>query len=188
MLILAKAFPNGEITGYDLDPALTEGTIARAANEGLANVQAMAVSADELPEQGGYDLITCLDSFHHFGDPAAVARSAHRGLGDGGVFLVAESATSGDLAQDAQKPVLPHYLRRWSPLLPAGESCGWRERYIRWRRAVLGPRGANGGRICQRDDARLPDWLSHFRRDEVVSCRSDSQQGRSMPARYGTSR
>jgi hypothetical protein len=104
VLMLAKAFPSGEIVGYDLDPALTEATMARAAKDGLDNVGAMAVSADELPEGGRYDLITCLDSFHHFGNPAAVARSAHRGLGDGGVFLVAESATSGELAHDAQNP------------------------------------------------------------------------------------
>jgi SAM-dependent methyltransferase len=104
VLMLARAFSSAEITGYELDPALTEGTLARAAEANLANVRAMAVSADELPEDAGYDLVTCLDSFHHFGDPAAVARSVRRGLGDGGVFLVAESATSGDLAEDAQSP------------------------------------------------------------------------------------
>jgi SAM-dependent methyltransferase len=104
VLMLAKAFPSSEVTGYDLDPVLTEGTIARAAKQGLANVRAVAVSADELPEEGGHDLITCLDSFHHFGHPAAVARGARRVLGDGGVFLVVESASSGELVQDAQSP------------------------------------------------------------------------------------
>jgi 2-polyprenyl-3-methyl-5-hydroxy-6-metoxy-1,4-benzoquinol methylase len=104
VLMLARAFPRCEVTGYDLDPSLVNATTERGSRHGLANVRAVVLAADALPANCGYGLITCLDSFHHFGDPAAVASSAFRALAPGGVLLVAESASSGDLTKDAQSP------------------------------------------------------------------------------------
>jgi hypothetical protein len=48
--------------------------------------------------------VTCLDAFHHLGDPDAVARRVHASLRPGGVFLVAETALSGDVDADAEDP------------------------------------------------------------------------------------
>lgn len=147
-------------------------------------MRAMAVSAEKLPEYGGYDLITCLDSFHHFGDPRAVARSAQRGLGDGGVFLVAESATSGELAQDAQSPFslityragllycLQENLAGGGSGLPGGDGPSGSSRH--WKREAL---------PTWRRTTPRPATASSSRRSSVVPLRFTSKVARRRPAR-----
>ena len=102
-VIMARAFPTASITAYDLDVQLTKATMARASAEGLGGLTAEAAGPEQLPE-AAFDLVTCLDSLHHFGDPASVATQVRRALVPGGVFLIAETAMTGDLANDMQSP------------------------------------------------------------------------------------
>ena len=60
--------------------------------------------ARNLPDQGPFDLVYCLDSLHHMGDPASVLEGVHQALAPGGVILVAENDLSGNLDQDAEDP------------------------------------------------------------------------------------
>jgi 2-polyprenyl-3-methyl-5-hydroxy-6-metoxy-1,4-benzoquinol methylase len=102
VLLMARTFSDAEVTAYDLDQRLVAATMARAGAEGLANVRG-ATGTDGLAP-GAYRLVTCLDSFHHLGDPTGAARRVREALVPGGVFLVAETATSGELAADARSP------------------------------------------------------------------------------------
>jgi 2-polyprenyl-3-methyl-5-hydroxy-6-metoxy-1,4-benzoquinol methylase len=103
-VLMARAFPTAEVTAYDLDKELVEGTVARARAEGLDNVRGSTARADAMP-RGAFDLVTCLDSFHHLGDPAAAASHVLSALTPGGVFLVAETSSSGDLRTDLTNPM-----------------------------------------------------------------------------------
>ncbi|HVB70963.1 MAG TPA: class I SAM-dependent methyltransferase [Acidimicrobiales bacterium] len=104
VLLMARAFPAAEVTAYDLDEDLVESTVTRARTEGLANVRGVAAGTNAMPRDT-YQLVTCLDSFHHLGDPASVASEVKSSLAPGGVFMVAETASSGDLVTDLQSPM-----------------------------------------------------------------------------------
>jgi SAM-dependent methyltransferase len=94
--IVAGAFPAARVVGYDL--------VAPERDDLPPNVELVRADAHDLPTDDEFDLVMCLDSFHHFGDPVAVAGGARKLLRPGGAFLVVESGLSGDLARDAGDP------------------------------------------------------------------------------------
>lgn len=94
---MAAAFTRAEVQGYD--PGTPEG-----AHADVPNLTFFRGTTEGLPTDGSFDLVTCLDAFHHLGDVAAVAAQVHEALGEGGVFLVAESALSGDVDADSADP------------------------------------------------------------------------------------
>ena len=96
--LMATAFPSAEVVG--LDPGAPEG-----AHPDVPNLRLVRSSAEDAPAHGSFDLVTCLDAFHHLGDAHAAARVAHDSLRDGGVFLIAETAMSGDVDRDSGDPL-----------------------------------------------------------------------------------
>lgn len=95
--IMATAFPSAAVVGYDSADVAPSAPLPGNVTISRDDVRTMA-DAD-------FDLVTCLDSFHHFGEPSLAARQARRLLRPGGVLLVAESALSGDLSVDAGDPM-----------------------------------------------------------------------------------
>lgn len=86
------------MVGFDLDPGV-------AGREELpSNVMLRAADARALPDCGEFDLVVCLDSLHHLGEPGAVLQQVHKILRHGGRFLVAESSFTGDLTVDSANP------------------------------------------------------------------------------------
>lgn len=89
--VMAAAFPACTVAGYDPNaPEVDDGRVH-------------LVRRTTMPEST-YDLITCLDSFHHLGDPRAAADSAYAALKPGGTFLVAEENRTGDPTIDDADP------------------------------------------------------------------------------------
>jgi SAM-dependent methyltransferase len=68
------------------------------------NAEMRVADAKQLPRDRTFDLVMCLDAFHHVGDPVKVASEAHEILRPGGVFMVVAPAMTGDLAVDAREP------------------------------------------------------------------------------------
>jgi hypothetical protein len=95
--IMATAFPQAEVLGYD--PGTPDG-----AHGDVPNLEIVRDTAGALPADGGFDLITCLDGLHHLGDVAGVVRQVREALRDGGVFLAAETALTGDVDVDNADP------------------------------------------------------------------------------------
>ncbi|GAB3866491.1 hypothetical protein GCM10028801_38820 [Nocardioides maradonensis] len=94
--LMAAAFPRAEVVGFD--PATPEGV-----HEDVPNLRLVRDEAARLPADGSFDLVTCLDAFHHL--PAAgVAGQVHAALREGGVFLLAETALTGDVDEDGADP------------------------------------------------------------------------------------
>lgn len=90
--LMADAFPKARVDGYD-----------PSAPEADGDYRARLSRSTELSVDT-YDLVTCLDSMHHLGDPAGAASAAHGSLRPGGTFLVAEEDRTGDPAVDDQDP------------------------------------------------------------------------------------
>jgi SAM-dependent methyltransferase len=99
---MAQAFPTALVVGYDNADLAPSAPLPGNVTISRDDVRTLA-DAD-------FDLVTCLDSFHHFGEPSLAARQARGLLRPGGVLLVAESALSGDLSADAGDPmsVIPY--------------------------------------------------------------------------------
>jgi SAM-dependent methyltransferase len=95
--IMAGAFPRSVVKGFD--PGAPED-----AHADVPNLELVAGSAAGVVDEEKFDLITCLDAFHHLGDVRAAARQVHDVLAPDGVFLIAETAMSGDLDADNDDP------------------------------------------------------------------------------------
>jgi SAM-dependent methyltransferase len=94
--VLGRAFPRSTVVGYDLSP--------QALPDLPANVSIRQADARDLPDDGPFDLLYCLDSLHHMSDPVSVLKGVRRALAPGGVALVAENDLTGDLDRDAESP------------------------------------------------------------------------------------
>ncbi len=103
-IIMAKAFPNSHLFGFDYHQESIDEARTIAAEEGVADrVHFEVATAKNFPDNR-YSLICYLDCLHDMGDPVGAARHAKRVLsGDGSIMLVEPYA--GDHVQDNINPV-----------------------------------------------------------------------------------
>ncbi len=97
--LIAAAFPATRVVGFDQD------TIVIGREALPDNVELVAADAKHLPRGRLFDLVVCLDSLHHLGDPGPVVQEVHAILKPGGVFLIAEPGLTGDLTVDSAEPI-----------------------------------------------------------------------------------
>jgi len=104
-VVLAQAFPNSRIHGYDFHPLSIETAVTRASEAGVADRTEFSVAgAKEYP--GRYSLICFFDCLHDMGDPVGVARYAREHLeGDGAVLLVEPMALDDRATNIAENPL-----------------------------------------------------------------------------------
>lgn len=85
---LARAYPNAEVIGYDLDPASIEAARSNAAKAGVDVPFVHGDAADFAGE--GYDLVVLLETLHDLAQPTAVLQALRTSLSESGVLLVAD--------------------------------------------------------------------------------------------------
>ena len=91
--LLATKYPEKHFVGLDITPAMIE--VARS--KGLPNAEFVVGDAESLPfGDGGFDAVLCSNSFHHYPNPGAFLREAHRVLRPGGK-LILRDYTSNDV-------------------------------------------------------------------------------------------
>ncbi len=89
VVVLAEAYPNSRIHGFDFHEPSIATAGKRAAEAGIADRVVLATaSATEYP--GNYDLICFFDCLHDMGDPVGIARYAREHLAPGGSLLMVE--------------------------------------------------------------------------------------------------
>ncbi len=108
-LTMAAAYPASFVTGFDLDPRAVELARARRAESGLTNVDFEVVSAEEIPVEPGFDLITAFDVVHDLADPEAALRRFREALGADGTFLMMEPAVAARLEENVEPRVALFY-------------------------------------------------------------------------------
>lgn len=93
-ILLAEAFPQARVVGYDNHEASIEAGRRRAAEAGLEQdhrISFEVASAGEYPiPDGGYNLICFFDALHDFGDPVGAAAHARDALADDGTVMLVE--------------------------------------------------------------------------------------------------
>jgi 2-polyprenyl-3-methyl-5-hydroxy-6-metoxy-1,4-benzoquinol methylase len=103
-ILMAQAYPNAEVVGFDYHPASIETAKSRAKDAGVSNRARFEVaSAKSFPGQG-YDLVTFFDCLHDMGDPAGAAKHVHQSLAQDGSWMVVEPM-AGDTVESNLNPV-----------------------------------------------------------------------------------
>jgi 2-polyprenyl-3-methyl-5-hydroxy-6-metoxy-1,4-benzoquinol methylase len=88
-VVIAAAYPNATVSGFDYHPASIDTARKRAAEAGFADrVSFEEANAKSYP--GSYDLICFFDCLHDMGDPVGIAAYARDHLNPGGTVLLVE--------------------------------------------------------------------------------------------------
>lgn len=97
--ILAQAFPQSTVYGFDYHDASVARARELAAQEGIGNVSFEIASAAEFPGHD-YDLICYFDCLHDMGDPVGALRHARERLAGGGAVMLVEPYAHDSLAEN----------------------------------------------------------------------------------------
>ena len=102
--LMATAFPNARVTGFDYHQGSIELARKAAADAGLANRVTFEVAAAADFPGTGYDLIATFDCLHDMGDPVGAAAHIRAALAGDGTWLLVEPY-AGDSTTDNFTPV-----------------------------------------------------------------------------------
>ena len=72
-IMMAKAYPNSSVIGFDSHMPSIEWAKKRAVEEGIMNITFEVAKSSDYPGDD-YDLITFFDCFHDMGDPLGAAK------------------------------------------------------------------------------------------------------------------
>ena len=98
-VLMAQAFPNSKVFGYDLHGPSIEDARNKATQANVTNIKFHPAAADDLPESEGYDFACIFDALHDMGDPVGVAKHIRSRLNWGGTLMVVEPM-AGDKTED----------------------------------------------------------------------------------------
>ena len=103
-ILMAKAFPNSHIFGFDYHDKSIEEARESAKRQGVADRVTFEVAkAKEFPGKG-YDFVAVFDCLHDMGDPVGAAAHVRSALHDDGSWMIVEPFANDDL-QDNLNPV-----------------------------------------------------------------------------------
>ena len=103
-ILMAKAYPNSRIIGFDYHKPSIERARKEAEKEGLKNITFEVAGSTDYPGDD-YDLVTFFDSFHDMGDPSAAAMHVLQTLKNkDGTWMLVEPFAN-DKLEDNLNPV-----------------------------------------------------------------------------------
>jgi len=102
-ILMAEAYPNAQVYGYDYHQESIETASQRAKEKGLKNVIFERASADSF-DDGTYDLICFMDSFHDMGNPLKAAINSRDKLTKTGKLMIVEPL-AGDNVEENFNPI-----------------------------------------------------------------------------------
>jgi SAM-dependent methyltransferase len=103
-LIMAQAYPNSTVVGFDYHQPSVQHAQQVAANAGLAERCHFEVAAAAAYPGTGYDLVTIFDALHDLGDPIGAAAHIRQSLAPEGTLLLVEPYAN-DRLEDNLSPV-----------------------------------------------------------------------------------
>jgi 2-polyprenyl-3-methyl-5-hydroxy-6-metoxy-1,4-benzoquinol methylase len=104
-ILLARAYPQASVHGYDFHDRSIQVARQRAAQAGLGGrIRFEPLDATSYPADG-FDLICLLDTLHDLGDPAAALAHARKALAPDGTVLVVEPKAADDYTANLANPL-----------------------------------------------------------------------------------
>jgi SAM-dependent methyltransferase len=98
-LLLAEAYPNSNVVGFDAHPGSVDTARKRAADAGLADRVEFGV-ATAGTFAGSYDLVCFFDCLHDMGDPAGACSNVRKQLAPDGTLMIIEPFAGDDLSDN----------------------------------------------------------------------------------------
>lgn len=93
-ITIARAYPNAEIDGFDLDDASVASARTAAAQAGVADRARFEVrDAADPTIEGNYDLVMAIEMLHDVPDPVGILRTMKNLAGSSGTVLVVDERT-----------------------------------------------------------------------------------------------
>jgi SAM-dependent methyltransferase len=102
--VLARAFPNSRLVGYDFSPEAIAAARAEARALGLTNARFEELDVATLDEVAAYDLVTAFDAIHDQAHPAQVLDAISRAVRDDGTFLMVDIGASSHVHENLEHP------------------------------------------------------------------------------------
>lgn len=90
LITMAKAFPSSQFHGYDISKHALDLAEENKAEAGVDNVTFHDARGEELPSDGGFDLVTTFDCIHDMTHPQEVIGAIRKALSDDGAYLIAD--------------------------------------------------------------------------------------------------
>ena len=103
-IIMAQAFPEATLVGFDYHEASVATARARAEEAGVADRVSFEVASGDSFGGEPYDLVCFMDCLHDMGDPVGAARHTKERLAPGGSVLLVEPR-AGDRLEENLHPV-----------------------------------------------------------------------------------
>jgi 2-polyprenyl-3-methyl-5-hydroxy-6-metoxy-1,4-benzoquinol methylase len=97
--IMAQAFPESEVHGFDYHEASIERARELAAQDGVENAHFDTASAKDYPGEG-YDLVCFFDCLHDMGDPVGAMKHVRETIADDGSVMLVEPFAADTLAEN----------------------------------------------------------------------------------------
>jgi 2-polyprenyl-3-methyl-5-hydroxy-6-metoxy-1,4-benzoquinol methylase len=93
-IVIAKAYPNVSVDGYDLDPASIASAQKAAVDAGVSDrVRFELRDAADPAIEGNYDLVLSIEMLHDVPDPVGILTTMKRLAGETGALLVIDERT-----------------------------------------------------------------------------------------------
>jgi len=99
-IIMAQAYPEAEITGFDYHEPSIQKAHAAAAKAGLANRVRFEVASAKTYPGSGYDFVAVFDCLHDMGDPVGAAAHVLQSLRPEGSWMIVEPYANDRLEQN----------------------------------------------------------------------------------------
>lgn len=103
-ILMAKAYPNTKIIGFDYHQPSIEWARKQTEKEGLQNITFEVSQSTDYPGND-YDLVTFFDCFHDMGDPAGAARHVLQTLKEKDGTLMLVEPFANDKVEDNLNPL-----------------------------------------------------------------------------------
>ena len=103
-LLMAKAFPNSRLFGFDYHDESIRGAQQSADRQGLGERAFFQVSQSKDFTGENYDLVTVFDCLHDMGDPVGAAKHVRQSLAEDGTWMIVEPYAH-DALEDNFNPV-----------------------------------------------------------------------------------
>jgi ubiquinone/menaquinone biosynthesis C-methylase UbiE len=102
-ILMAKAFPSSEFSGFDSHEQSIEAARASAKRQAVENISFQVASAKEFPGKN-YDFVAVFDCLHDMGDPVGAAAHVLESLRSDGTWMIVEPFANDSL-KDNLNPV-----------------------------------------------------------------------------------
>jgi len=121
-ILMAKAFPNSEFTGFDYHDKSIEAARGKAEEAGVSDRVNFKVSSSKDFPGTGYELVTFFDCLHDMGDPVGAAKHVRETLTDDGTWMIVEPFANDEIADNLNPVGRVYYSASTMICTPASRS------------------------------------------------------------------